>query len=75
MQYGKMTCTEMYIVWSEPIIVAEITEFGEPILLYQKGTVFNLYQILMDVHLPFNYRVVGEDEFDIKYKGAALETD
>ena len=75
MQYGMQWCAELYIVWNEPIIVAEITEFEEPILLYQKGTVFNLYQILMGVHVPFNYRAVGQDEFDMKYKKAAFETE
>ena len=74
-QYGAETCNEMFIVWTDKIAVCEDTEFEEPILLYGKGAVFNLYQILMSVFLPFNYRAVSEEEFIIGADKTAAETD
>jgi len=54
---------EIYVVWKGQVAVTEQTEFGEAILVYLRGTVLNLYQILMDAELPFNYCAVAGDEF------------
>ena len=32
-------------------------------MIYGKGAVLNLYQIMMDEQLPFDYRVVWKDEY------------
>ena len=60
-------------MWSAPVVVTETSEFEEPILVYPKGSLFNLYQILMNVRLPFNYRAAGKDEFDILSQKVAVE--
>ena len=62
-QYGGQESTDMYIVWDGAVAVCEMTEFNEPILVYPKGTAINIYQILMETELPFDYRAVGDDEF------------
>ena len=62
-QYGSHDYTDMYIVWKGCVIVTELTEFNEPLTVYHKGTAFNLYQIMMDKKLPFDYRAICEDEF------------
>ena len=62
-QYGNQESTDMYIVWQGAVAVCEMTEFNEPIVVYPKGTAFNIYQILMETELPFDYRAVGDDEF------------
>ena len=43
-------------------------------MIYAKGTVLNLYQILMDEVLPFDYRVIWSDEYK-NFGGAANITD
>ena len=43
--------------------VTEETEFQEPIVVYTTGQAFNLYQIMMDTQLPFNYRAIWPDEY------------
>ena len=44
-----------------------MTKFAEPLCVYYKGTAFNLYQIIMDQKLPFDYRAIEQDEFIHKY--------
>lgn len=34
-------------------------------MVYTKGAVVNLYQIMMDTSLPFNYRALAEDEYKV----------
>ena len=55
----------MFIVWEGAVAVTEATEFEEPICIYTKGSVINLYQIMMDDELPFNYHAVWPDEYCI----------
>ena len=55
----------MFIVWEGAVAVTEATEFEEPICIYTKGSVINLYQIMMDDELPFNYHAVWPDEYSI----------
>ena len=62
-QRGDQETFEIGIVWDGNIVCVEQTEFGEPILVYMKGAIINLYQIMMDTALPFDYRAIGEDEF------------
>ena len=58
--------SELFIVWHGAVAVCETTEFHEPVLIYERGSVFNLYQLLMDVELPFDYRAVWPDEYSKK---------
>lgn len=54
---------DLFIVWKGAVAVCEQSEFEEPIVVYQKGTPVNLYQIMMEADLPFNYRAIDPDEY------------
>ena len=43
MQYGEQEAFEMNIVWEGHVAVCEDTEFEEPIMIYGRGTAFNIY--------------------------------
>lgn len=73
-QRGGHPIDEIYIIWKGQVVVTEQSEFAEPILVYQRGTVFNLYQVLMETDLPFNYIAAAEDEFQCNIpKNTAVE--
>ena len=54
-QTSKYDCQVVYFVKSGYVAVCESTCYQEPILVYGKGAVINLYQILMDRRLPFTF--------------------
>jgi len=43
MQHGDRESFEICIVWDGQVAVEEMTEFGEPVLVYTRGAVVNLY--------------------------------
>lgn len=49
------------------VAVCEPTCFREPILIYGKGGVINLYQVILGEPLPFSYKSVSEEHFDSDY--------
>lgn len=71
-QYGSQVATDMFIIWKGCVVVAERTEFKEPILIYTKGAAFNLYQIIMGCQLPFDYRAIEDDEYIHRYKQVVM---
>ena len=70
-QHGDKHSFDIYIIWEGSVAVCENTEFREPIMVYKKGTAFNIYQILMDVKLPFDYRACWADEYKVGKDGVA----
>lgn len=46
-------CSDLHLVQTGGIAVCESSSFGEPILVYGKGAVVNLYNILMNQKLDF----------------------
>lgn len=72
-QHGSQKANEMFIIWSGVVIVTERTEFHEPILIYTRGTAFNLYQIMMRCDLPLDYRAAAEDEYFSKYNLTVIQ--
>ena len=62
----------MFVIWKGCVIVSERTEFKEPILIYEKGAAFNLYQIIMDCQLPFDYRAIEKDEYIHRYQQVVM---
>ena len=56
-------CEEMHFVQTGGIAVCESSCFGEPILVYSKGAVINLYQIIMQQKLDFKFLAVSKDSF------------
>ena len=59
----------MYLIKSGYVAVCESTCYQEPVLVYGKGAVFNLYQILMDQTLPFTFVSVCDKEFSYNADG------
>ena len=45
--------------------VCEPTSFSEPILVYGKGAVINLYNVILQDTLNFKYVAVGDNSFKI----------
>ena len=64
-QYGSKHSFDVNIIWEGNIAVCESTEYAEPIMVYRRGTAINVYQILMDHKLPFDYRACWQDEYSI----------
>ena len=64
-QCGSQHSYEVNIIWEGNIAVCESTEYSEPIMVYKRGTAINVYQILMDHKLPFDYRACWKDEYSI----------
>ena len=58
-QYGKRESDCINIIWEGSVVVCENTEFKEPFLVYKFGATLNIYQIMMDEKLPFDYRGQG----------------
>ena len=55
---------EVFFVWKGAgIVVCEPTCYREPIVVYQQGTVINLYQVLFDKRLNLAYKAIklGDD--------------
>ena len=48
------------------IAVCEATCFKEPILIYGKGAAINLYQVIMNTQLEFQYVAVSANYYVIK---------
>ncbi len=67
MQRPDQESFEIWVVWQGSIAICEPTEFQEPILVYTKGAIVNLYQIMMDTTLPFTYRAIRDDEYCLKF--------
>ena len=42
-QYSQRESFELFIVWKGAVAVCETTQFQEPVVIYERGTVFNLY--------------------------------
>lgn len=58
-------CDEVYLIHSGGVAVCEASCYGEPILIYGKGAVINLYEVMMNKKLEFKYVSVREDTFCI----------
>ena len=71
-QTSQYDCQVVYLVKSGYVAVCESTCYQEPILVYGKGAVINLYQILMDRRLPFTFISVCDSEFRYNADGEIL---
>ena len=60
------------MVYSGGVAVCESSCFEEPILIYGKGSVFNLYQVIMNQKLEFKFVAVAEDSFKVKESEALI---
>ena len=58
-----MTCSSIFLVRKGAVAVCESTCFAEPILVYGKGAVINLYNAILDDKLDFDYVAVQADSF------------
>ena len=64
-QSPMFECEEMHFVQTGGIAVCESSCFREPILVYCKGAVINLYQILIQQKLDFEFLAVSKDSFKV----------
>ena len=55
----------IYFVSNGGVAVCESTCFAEPILIFSKGAIINLYQVLMDRRLPFSLVATSADRFKV----------
>ena len=68
-QSAQYDAEEVYFVNKGGIAVSEATCYSEPLLIYGEGSVINLYQILMNETLQFDYLTISSCSFDIKKMG------
>lgn len=54
----------VYFIHYGGVAVCEPTCFSEPILVYGPGTIINLYQVLMDETLQFDYKALCPSAFN-----------
>ena len=52
--------------------VCEPTSFSEPILVYGKGSVVNLYNVILQDTLNFKYVAVSDNSFKIDEKSGEI---
>ena len=64
-QSANDPCTDIYFVKKGGVAVCETTFFHEPILIYGKGAVFNVYQVLMKTQLEFDFRAKSKDHIEV----------
>lgn len=62
-QSAQYDVTEIYLVYRGGIAICEPTCFNEPILIYNRGAIINLYQILMKKRLSFEFKTVSPSSF------------
>ena len=55
-QSGNAYCHDIYFIREGGVAVFEPTCYSETILIYEKGTVLNVYQVLMNVSLEIAFR-------------------
>ena len=55
-QSANAFCHEIYFVRKGRVVVCEPTCYQEPILVYRKGTVFNVYQVLLNTQLELVFK-------------------
>ena len=48
-QSGHAYCHDIFFIRDGSVVVFEPTCYGETILTYEKGTVLNVYQVMLDV--------------------------
>ena len=63
LQTANVTCSSVFLVAKGAVAVCESTCFAEPILVYGKGAVINLYNVILDDKLDFDYVAVQADSF------------
>lgn len=62
-QTAMFECTYVYMIGSGSVAVCESSCYKEPILVYGRGAVINLYQIMMEQQLPFNFVALTDQCF------------
>ena len=55
---------QVYFIVKGGVAVCEPSCFNEPIVMYQRGNVFNLYQNILGVRLPYEFVAVNTDNLE-----------
>ena len=62
-QSPKAYCDEVFFIRSGGIVACEPTSYHEPILVYGKGSVINVYQVIMDDPLDFSLYAICDESY------------
>ena len=65
-QSANTYCDEVHFVRSGGVAVCEPTSYREPVVVYRAGTVFNLYQVLMDEYLDLSFVALSGTSFRVR---------
>lgn len=55
----------MFFIRTGAVAVCEPSSYREPILVYTPGTVFNLYQVLIEVPLEVSFMAVSSNSYKV----------
>ena len=64
-QSSNAFCYDAYFICKGSVVVCEPTCYEEPILVYEKGTVFNTYQILLEDQLEVQYKAISTNSYSV----------
>ena len=64
-QSPKAYCDEIFFIRSGGIAFCESTSYHEPIIVFGKGSVINVYQVIMDDSLEFSLYAVCEESYQV----------
>lgn len=59
-------CSQVYLVNEGGVAACETSCFREPILIYSKGAIINLYQVLMNQRLHFTFIATSSDCYRVR---------
>ena len=64
-QTANYNCDSVILISKGAVYVSEPTSFNEPILVYGKGAVINLYNVILKDKLNFNYVAIKDSTFEV----------
>ena len=64
-QSANAYCNEVYFIRSGGVAICEPTAYKEPIMVYGKGSVVNMYQVIMDEPLNLSFYAVCDESYQI----------
>ena len=65
-QSANTYCDEVHFVRTGGVAACEPTSYREPVVVYRAGTVFNLYQVLMDEYIDLSFVALSGTSFRVK---------
>ena len=72
-QSANAYCDQVYFIRSGGIAICEPTAYQEPILVYGKGSVVNMYQVIMDEPLNLSLYAVCDGSYQISKNSSGCQ--